>query len=52
MLADPQWWVRYRAAEALLKLPFLTRDVLQARAQQAGAAAVAMIEKVAAREGA
>jgi HEAT repeat protein len=28
MLADPVWWVRYRAAQALAALPFLTRDDL------------------------
>lgn len=28
MLADPQWEVRYRAAEALAGLPFVTRDRL------------------------
>lgn len=28
MLSDPQWWVRYRAAQALLALPFLTQEEL------------------------
>ncbi|WP_374583777.1 HEAT repeat domain-containing protein [Pseudoduganella sp.] len=28
MLSDPQWWVRYRAAQALLALPFLSEDEL------------------------
>lgn len=28
LLSDPQWWVRYRAAQALLALPFLTREEL------------------------
>ncbi|MEX0960509.1 MAG: HEAT repeat domain-containing protein [Burkholderiales bacterium] len=28
MLKDPVWWVRYRAAQALAALPFLTRDDL------------------------
>jgi len=27
-LSDPEWWVRYRAAEALLSLPFLTEAEL------------------------
>jgi len=52
LLADPQWWVRYRAAEALLKLPFLTPDELHARVAQAGPEALAMLDKVAAREAA
>lgn len=30
MLADPQWWVRYRAAQALASLPFLTPADIQA----------------------
>lgn len=29
MLSDPQWWVRYRAAQALLALPFLTPEELE-----------------------
>jgi HEAT repeat protein len=28
LLSDPEWWVRYRAAEALLSLPFLTEAEL------------------------
>ena len=24
MLSDPEWWVRYRAAQALLAMPFVT----------------------------
>lgn len=28
MLGDPVWWVRYRAAQALVSLPFLTREDL------------------------
>jgi HEAT repeat protein len=28
LLADPQWWVRYRAAQTLATLPFLRRDEL------------------------
>jgi HEAT repeat protein len=30
LLADREWWVRYRAAEALLELPALTRADLEA----------------------
>jgi HEAT repeat protein len=52
LLGDAQWWVRYRAAEALLKLPFLTREALHARVAQAGPEAVALLDKVAAREAA
>jgi hypothetical protein len=29
LLGDKQWWVRYRAAQALLKLPFVGHDGLQ-----------------------
>ena len=28
LLKDPQWWVRYRAAQALVGLPFLSRAEL------------------------
>lgn len=28
LLSDPQWWVRYRAAQALLALPFLSEEEL------------------------
>ena len=28
LLSDPQWWVRYRAAQALLALPFVTKEEL------------------------
>lgn len=28
MLADPQWWVRYRAAKALVQMPGLVREQL------------------------
>lgn len=30
LLGDPQWWVRYRAAQALLGLPFLTAEDIAA----------------------
>lgn len=36
MLADPVWWVRYRAAAALLKLPFLSRTVHEIIARELG----------------
>ncbi len=29
LLADQEWWVRYRAAEALIGLPFLDRGALE-----------------------
>ena len=52
LLTDTEWWVRYRAAEALLKLPFLKRDELEARVHEAGAAAQEMFDRVAAKEAA
>jgi len=52
LLTDPEWWVRYRAAGALLKLPFLQREELELRAARAGAAAKAMLDGVAAKEAA
>jgi len=52
LLGDEQWWVRYRAAEALLKLPFLSRDALNARAAEVGPEALVMLDKVAARDAA
>jgi HEAT repeat protein len=52
LLGDEQWWVRYRTAEALLKLPFLKKDELYARVREAGPAALAVLEHVAAREAA
>lgn len=30
LLADPQWWVRYRAAQALVALPFLSSQEIEA----------------------
>ncbi|MGW8391960.1 HEAT repeat domain-containing protein [Pseudoduganella sp. HUAS MS19] len=35
LLSDPEWWVRYRAAQALLALPFLTEAEL-AQLQDSG----------------
>lgn len=29
LLDDPQWWVRYRAAQALVALPWMRRDALR-----------------------
>jgi hypothetical protein len=29
LLSDPEWWVRYRAAQALINLPFMTPNRLQ-----------------------
>ncbi|HJU06434.1 MAG TPA: hypothetical protein VJ692_14905 [Nitrospiraceae bacterium] len=29
MLVDEQWWVRYRAAEALTRLSFIDREKLK-----------------------
>lgn len=33
LLTDAQWWVRYRAAHALLKIPGMSADQLMVRAQ-------------------
>lgn len=30
LLADPQWWVRYRAAQSLVALPFLAPEEIEA----------------------
>jgi HEAT repeat protein len=30
LLQDPEWWVRYRAAQALIRLPFVSRAELDA----------------------
>lgn len=35
LLGDPQWWVRYRAAQALAGLPFLLPDDLRRMATEA-----------------
>ncbi len=29
LMLDPQWWVRYRAAQALIGSPFITREALK-----------------------
>lgn len=34
MLSDENWWVRFRAAEGLVKLPFMTREAIEALKQQ------------------
>lgn len=36
LLHDPQWWVRYRAAEALVGLPFMDGGALHALRQDVG----------------
>ncbi|GIZ53732.1 HEAT repeat domain-containing protein [Noviherbaspirillum aridicola] len=36
LLHDPQWWVRYRAAQALVALPFMNGDALRALRQDIG----------------
>jgi HEAT repeat protein len=36
MLRDPEWWVRYRAAQALAARPFATPDEIVAMAAQLG----------------
>ena len=52
LLGDGEWWVRYRAAEALLKLPFLKRDELEQRVRAAGSGPLDMLHRVAAKEAA
>jgi hypothetical protein len=52
LLVDPEWWVRFRAAEALLKLPFLKRDELERRAAAHSPAALELVLRVAAKEAA
>lgn len=52
LLTDPEWWVRFRAAEALLKLPFLKRDDLERRAGAHAPAALELIHHVAAKDAA
>jgi HEAT repeat protein len=52
LLTDAEWWVRFRAAEALLKLPFLKRDELERRAAAQSPAARDLIRSVAAKEAA
>lgn len=47
LLVDPQWWVRYRAAQALLKLPFVgAANLRQVRDAQSDAYARDIIAQV------
>lgn len=47
MLADPEWWVRYRAAGALARLPFLQRaDLLDMAASLSDRYAAQMLRQV------
>ncbi|MDA8254494.1 MAG: HEAT repeat domain-containing protein [Betaproteobacteria bacterium] len=53
MLADPEWWVRYRAAGALTQLPFLQRaDLLDMAAGLSDRYAAQMLRQVLAETGA
>lgn len=53
MLADGEWWVRYRAAGALARLPFVGRDDLTAMAEsQADRYAAEILRQVLAETGA
>jgi HEAT repeat protein len=52
LLTDPEWWVRFRAAEALLKLPFLKRDELERRAAAHSPIALELVQRIAAKEAA
>lgn len=52
LLDDPEWWVRYRAAQALVKLPFLGPNALRdLRARQADPYARDMLEQAMAEAG-
>lgn len=47
LLGDAQWWVRYRAAQALAKLPWINRQRLeQIQAEQKDRFAVDILEQV------
>jgi len=53
LLGDPQWWVRYRAAQALRELPLLSRADLEAvRASLQDRFALDMLDQVLAEEAA
>jgi len=47
LIADKQWWVRYRAAQALTKMPFISRDdVHDIKAKQQSKNAKQIIDQV------
>jgi len=48
LLSDPEWWVRYRAAHALLSLPFLTEAELAGLRNSGDRYAADMLAQVAA----
>jgi len=50
LLSDPQWWVRYRAAQALLALPFLTEAELAELRNEGDRYAADMIAQVSAEQ--
>jgi len=51
LLGDPQWWVRYRAAQALRELPLLAQADLDAvRASLTDRFALDMLDQVLAEE--
>ena len=51
LLGDPQWWVRYRAAQALRELPLLSRaDLEGVRASLTDRFALDMLDQVLAEE--
>lgn len=52
LLHDPQWWVRYRAAQALVALPFMDGDALRRLHDETDDRyAVDMLEQVMAEQG-
>ena len=52
LVCDAQWWVRYRAAQALLRMPGLPRQqVLQQVAQRQDRYALSMVQAVLAEDG-
>jgi hypothetical protein len=50
LLSDPQWWVRYRAAQALLALPFLSQGELAELRNAGDRYAADMIAQVSAEQ--
>jgi HEAT repeat protein len=53
MTTDPQWWVRYRATQAVLRIPGLAQDQAKSLIQQTGDRfAVNMFESVISERGA
>ena len=46
MLDDPEWWVRYRAAQSIVSLPFLgPNELRQLQARQTDRFAVDILQQ-------